>query len=258
MTILLYNQTYQKELKEQKLFKLKTMNTNSNKYTLIYSIVMVLVVAILLTVVALSLQPRQQQNIEVEKKRNILASLNIETTPSNAEELYKKYIVKEIAVNTNGDIIENVNAFTINLKEELKKDNKAQVLPVFIAKSDDGSAKYVFALQGKGLWGAIWGYISLKDDFKTVYGAYFAHASETPGLGAEIATPWYQKQFNGKVIFNENNEFVSIDVIKGGAGDNPSGVDAVSGGTITSKGLKNMLETCLSAYLNYINNNKKN
>ncbi|MCK9255174.1 MAG: NADH:ubiquinone reductase (Na(+)-transporting) subunit C [Bacteroidales bacterium] len=234
------------------------MDTNSNKYTLIYSVVMVFIVAVLLTLVALSLQPRQQQNIEIEKKRNILATLNIETNAKNAEELYEKFIVEEIAVNSLGQILENIDVFNIDMKAELRKDSKDQILPVFVAKTDDGNTQYIFAMSGKGLWGVIWGYVALKEDFTTIYGAYFDHASETPGLGAEIATKTYQNQFKDKVIFNENGDFVSIKVIKGGAGDNPSAVDAVSGGTITSNGLSDMLNTCLSAYLNFINENKNN
>lgn len=232
------------------------MNTNSNKYTFVYSVVMVVVIATLLTAVALSLQPRQQKNIELEKKKNILASLKIESTPETVEEIYKKYIVEEVAINTQGKMVEGIEAFKINLKDELKKSPDQQNWPLYIAKTDDGKTRYIFALYGKGLWGPIWGYISFNDDMNTVYGAYFDHKSETPGLGAEISTQWFQDMFSGKVIFNENGDFVSVDVIKGGAGNNISAVDAISGGTITSNGLRDMLKTCLSAYLIFIEENK--
>lgn len=228
------------------------MDTNSNKYTFIYAVVMVVVVAALLTFVALSLQPRQQKNIELEKKKNILAALNIESDPNNIEELYSKYIVKELTINTAGDSVDGIKAFDINLKDELKKNPETQSWPLYIAKTDDGESRYVFALYGKGLWGPIWGYISFNKDFNTVYGAYFDHKSETPGLGAEISTPDFQNQFHNKVIFNESGEFLSIDVVKGGVGNNPSKVDGISGGTITSNGLKDMLKKCISAYLKYI------
>lgn len=218
---------------------------------------MVVVVAALLTVVALSLQPKQQKNIELEKMKNILSSLNIESTPETVEDIYAKYIVDEYTINTSGEKVEGVEAFKINLKEQLKLSPEKQNWPLYVAKTDDGKTKYILGLYGKGLWGAIWGYISLNDDFTTVYGAYFDHKSETPGLGAEISTPFFQKQFPGKVIFNDEGKFVSISVIKGGAKGDPSGVDAISGGTITSNGVSDMLSTCISAYLKYFEKNKK-
>lgn len=235
----------------------KIMDTNSNKYTFIYSVVLVVVVAALLTIVSISLKPAQQKNIELEKKKNILSSLNVVSTPEDVEALYKKYIIENYTINTNGEKVEKVDAFKIVLKDELKKPPADQKWPVYIAKTDDGSTKYIFALYGKGLWGPLWGYIALNDDLNTVYGAYFDHKSETPGLGAEIATPKFQAQFVNKKIFNEKSEFVSVDVVKGGAGNSPYGVDAISGGTITSRGLRDMLKTCISAYLKFIDENKK-
>lgn len=232
------------------------MDTNSNKYTFIYSVIMVVVVAALLTIVALGLQPRQQKNIELEKKRNILSSLNIESTPEVVENLFDKYIIESFTINTAGEKVPEVEAFTINLKDELKKAPEVQSWPLYVAKIDDGSTKYIFALYGKGLWGPIWGYIAMNDDFTTVYGVYFDHKSETPGLGAEISTPTFQAKFVNKKIFDESGKFVSVDVVKGGAGDNMYAVDAVSGGTITSNGLRDMLKNCISAYLKFIDENK--
>ncbi|HRW22050.1 MAG TPA: NADH:ubiquinone reductase (Na(+)-transporting) subunit C, partial [Bacteroidales bacterium] len=115
--------------------------------------------------------------------------------------------------------------------------------------------KYIIPLSGKGLWGPIWGYIALNEDMTTVFGATFSHKSETPGLGAEIETDWYQQKFSEKKIFDENGDFVSIKVVKGGAPpDNIHGVDAISGGTITSNGLEDMLFDCLKLYEPYLNN----
>ena len=110
---------------------------------------------------------------------------------------------------------------------------------------------------GRGLWGPIWGYISLNDDFNTVFGASFAHKSETPGLGAEIASAEFQEQFKGKKIFKDKT-FVSISVVKGGAKpSDPYEVDAVSGGTITSQGLENMIKDCLEGYQAFLKNQKQ-
>lgn len=233
------------------------MDRNSNKYTFIYAIVMVIVVATILTVIAVSLQPFQRRNVELEKKKNILAAFNVESTPDNVESLYDKFIVETFAVDVNGEKIDGVDAFNVNLKDELKKDPANQQWPVYLAKTDDGEMKYIFPLYGKGLWGPIWGYIALNDDLIEVYGVNFDHKSETPGLGAEINTPAFQEQFKGKRIFNDVHEFVSIDVIKTDASSNDYAVDAISGGTITSYGLRDMINTCLSAYLNYIEKNKK-
>ncbi len=118
----------------------------------------------------------------------------------------------------------------------------------------------IFPLRGKGLWGPIWGYISLESDFNTIYGASFDHKAETPGLGAEISTKVFQAQFVGKKIYAGEN-LVSITVIKGSEvpKDGPEyGVDGISGGTITSKALQQMLFDCLSGYENFLNSKKQN
>ena len=103
----------------------------------------------------------------------------------------------------------------------------------------------------KGLWGPIWGFISLEEDLNKVYGAVFDHKSETPGLGAEINRPFFEDPFTGKTIF-EGEDFVSIKVVKGGAKDGDMhAVDGISGGTITSDGVSDMLYERLSMYLPY-------
>jgi Na+-transporting NADH:ubiquinone oxidoreductase subunit C len=233
------------------------MDRNSNKYTFIYSIIMVVVVATILTLVAVSLKPAQKKNIELEKKKNILSALNIESTTDNVESLYDKYIIENYAINIIGEKLEGVDAFNIKLKDELRKSDSEQQWPVYVAKTDKGEMKYIFPLYGKGLWGPIWGYFALNEDLNTVFGVNFDHKSETPGLGAEINTKKFQSQFSGKQIFDEKGEFVSIDVLKIETSDNSHAVDAISGGTITSNGLADMIENCVSAYLNYIEINKK-
>jgi Na+-transporting NADH:ubiquinone oxidoreductase subunit C len=218
---------------------------------------MVIVVATILTFVAVSLQPFQKKNVELEKKKNVLAAFNVESNPDNVESLYKEIIVEVFAINVEGEKLDNVDAFKINLKDELRKPPADQQWPIYVAKTQDGDLKYIFPLYGKGLWGPLWGYISFYEDLNHVFGVYFDHKSETPGLGAEISTAEFQKEFIDKSIFDENGNFVSIDLIKTDASDNNHAVDAVSGGTITSHGLRDMLKTCLSAYLKFIENNKK-
>ena len=232
------------------------MNRNSNSYTLIFSVIMVVAVASILTFVAVSLQPPQKKNLDIEKKRNILAALNIVTNTDNAVELFDSHVIESFAINIKGERISDINAFDIDLKKELKKDSDKQVWPVYICETDDDGRKYLFALYGKGLWGPIWGYISLNEDLNSVYGVYFDHKSETPGLGAEISTTEFQDQFRDKEIFDTDDKFVSIDVVKSGVADNSHAVDAISGGTITSNGLRDMIKTCMTAYLSFIEKNK--
>lgn len=228
------------------------MKNFSNTYIFTFSIIMVVVVALLLSMAAMQLKPFQDKNVEVEKKQNILASIRIKSTVKDAVELYSKYITDSYVLNNKGEKQEDVDAFTVELKNELSKPAAERMLPVYVGTLDDKTNAYVMPLRGKGLWGPIWGYISLQPDFNTVYGAVFDHQGETPGLGAEISTNWFQEPFFGKTIFKDSTEFVSIKVLKGGAKkDDPHAVDAISGGTITSKALEAMLDSCLIQYKPY-------
>lgn len=230
----------------------------SNRYILIYSAVMVIIVAVALTFVAVLLKPAQLNNIRVEKMQNILKSVHIESTPKNAEELYKKYIKESFVLSTKGKLINNIKAFDVDLYIEMKKKNEERNLPVFVCTKDDNSRYFIIPVRGKGLWGPIWGYVSLKDDLNTIEGTMFDHKGETPGLGAEINTPNFQDQFIGKTIFDEKENFVSVNVIKGGAKpDDKHGVDAISGGTITSKGLEDMMRDGMNSYVSYFKEQMK-
>lgn len=234
------------------------MKNFSNTYIFIFSVVMVVLVALLLSMAAMQLKPAQDKNIEQEKKQNILASIRIKATREEAVDLYAKYITETYVINSNGEKIDGVDAFKVELKNELGKPAAERNLPVFVGTLDDGSKVYVMPLRGKGLWGPIWGYISLKPDMNTIYGAIFDHQGETPGLGAEISTSWFQEEFYDKQIFNESNDFVSVKVLKGGAPDGDKhAVDAISGGTITSKALEAMVDSCLVVYKTYYIQNRQ-
>tara|TARA_B100000927_G_scaffold291658_1_gene295291 strand:- start:1962 stop:2675 length:714 start_codon:yes stop_codon:yes gene_type:complete len=230
------------------------MNVEKNSYTFIFATIMVLVVAALLATTAISLKPYQETNVALEKKQNILSSIGVNIERNMADKEYSKYIIEELVLNNKGEKIEGI-AFDIDLAKELKKEPENQLLPLFIAQTKNGK-KYIIPLRGKGLWGPIWGFMALNDDLNTVYGAVFDHKSETPGLGAEINQyELFQKQFEGKEISN-GNELVSITVIKGGAPDGDKhGVDGISGGTITSDGVTDMLLERLTMYEPYFNNN---
>lgn len=231
------------------------MDRNSNSYTFIYAAVMVILVAAILASVAMALRPLQNKNYEIEKKQNILASVNIQTTAADAEEIFAENIRNMYVVNSNGEQVDG-DAFSIDLKKEYAKPVEEQKLPVFEFESDEG-LKYIFPMRGSGLWGPIWGYVSLNQNMNTIYGANFDHEGETPGLGAEISTDWFQEEFKGKEIFNDSGELVSITVTKPGQeAPEQHAVDGISGGTITSKGLQQMLMDDFSKYKAFLNKKK--
>ena len=225
------------------------MDINKNSYTVFFASIMVIIVAAALAYAAIGLKPFQDSNIVVEKKQNILSSVGITIDRENAQAKYSEYIKSEIVLNNKGEEVEG-SAFDIDLSKEMKKDVNTQLLPLFISQID-GATSYIIPLRGKGLWGPIWGFIALKDDLTTVYGAVFDHKGETPGLGAEINQPFFQEPFAGKTIF-EGLNFTSIKVVKVGysKGDMHA-VDGISGGTITSDGVTDMLSERLSMYLAY-------
>ena len=233
------------------------MKEFSNKYIFIFSSVMVIVVATLLSLAATLFQPRQQKNLEIEKKKSMLQSIGIPSTRETTEGLYDKYIKRSFVLNSKGEVVPGVDAFNVVLNVEQKKPLDQQYLPVFDATPDDGEKVIIIPVEGKGLWGPIYGYISLKSDMNTIYGVTFDHKGETPGLGAEINTPKFESMFPGKKLY-EADKFVSIGVLKGGARpDDPHNVDAISGGTITSKGLQKMLLDCIGKYNDYLLKNRK-
>ena len=173
------------------------MNKQGNTYTIIYTSVMVIAVAFILAFAAIGLKPAQERNIAIDKMSQILNSVNIASTPENAQELYGKYIDDSFIINSKGELAKG-ESFSINIADQLKLPENRQTLPVFIYTDNNESPKYIIPLSGSGLWGPIWGYISVENDGNTVYGAYFAHQGETPGLGAEIEKPQFQEQFQGK------------------------------------------------------------
>lgn len=232
------------------------MNKNSNAYTFIFAIIIVTIIAGLLAFTATSLKPLQDTNVKAEKMQNILGTIGVsDVSREEAEAEFNKYIKEQLALTNDGKVDENTNAFNIGLKNEVKKEDDEQRYPLYIAEKD-GETFYIVPLYGAGLWDAIWGYIALASDKNTIVGANFDHKGETPGLGAEITTDWFQAQFKGKKILDESNNFVSVTAVKGGArvGDE-HGVDAISGGTITSDGVSNMIDERLSHYLPYFKNN---
>lgn len=209
---------------------------NSNAYIVFYSTVMVIIVAVLLAFTSLSLKERQEANELNEKKDAIVASMGL------AKGTYDS-VIDAYVVNKEGEVI-NTTATPLKKLFDLPASFAAGEYPVFENKT---TGEVVLPLTGKGLWDDIWGYIALGADMNTIKGAIFDHAGETPGLGAEIATPKYQAQFQGQTIY-EGEQLVGINVVKGGAQGAAHSVDAVTGGTKTSDGLENMIKDCLKCY----------
>lgn len=225
------------------------MDVNKNSYTFIFAAVMVVVVAAILSLAATSLKPFQEKNITLEKKQSILKSIGVEVSRDEADEAYEEFIVNSMVLR-NGEVVDDQVAFNVDLSKEMDKTLTERYAPMYVANKE-GETYYVLPLRGKGLWGPIWGYLALEKDVNTVYGAIFDHKAETPGLGAEISTPIFMDQFQGKKILNENREFVSIEVRKGNAtGDYE--VDGISGGTITSVGVQDMIDNSVRAYVDFL------
>lgn len=230
---------------------------NSNSFTFIFSTVLVVVVGSLLAVTYLALKPAYDENIRREKMQNILASMDVEVDRDAAPAKYAELVKETLLVDAQGQPVEG-DAFSLDVLKQYK-DWKAGVLkaedlkyPVYKANKD-GELLYVLPMMGTGLWGPVWGYLSVKDDGRTIFGSTFDHKGETPGLGAEIATPLFEEPFKGKTITEEDGTYTGIKVYKGGTGTtDPHGVDGISGGTITSQGVDEMLMRTLAIYDVYL------
>ena len=237
------------------------MNTNSNSYTIIYASVMVVIVAFLLAFVSSALKPTQDKNVELDKKKQILAALNIRDLADNTavEAKYEEVIVADQIVKADGAIVKDGAAkdedgFKVNNKE-ISEEN----LPIYVCNVN-GETKYVIPMSGRGLWGGLWGYVAVNNDFQTVFGAYFSHESETAGLGSLIADLPFQEKFIGKHIFTaENTDKVELTVVKKGKVEADKAdyqVDGLTGATLTTNGVAEMVNSGLQKYVGFFNANK--
>ena len=229
------------------------MYTNSNSYTIIYASVMVVIVAFVLAFTSASLKSTQNKNVELDKMKQILHALNVDTKGQDAEKVYKQYVKADQIMNATGEVVAETGGFKIELKSELAKPLEKRQLALYVCEVD-GKTKYVLPLYGAGLWGPIWGYVGLNEDKNSVFGVYFSHQGETPGLGAEITTADFQNQFLGKHVLKEGA--VALGVEKNGKVTEPDyQVEGISGGTITSKGVDAMLKSCLGQYNIFLTTN---
>jgi Na+-transporting NADH:ubiquinone oxidoreductase subunit C len=211
------------------------MNKNSNTYIITYATIMVVVVATVLAIAAMVLQPIQNANIELETKGAILSAAGVNVPTEEVEAAYKANITELSVTSADGG-----------------------TLPLYESKAG-GRHLYIIPVSGSGLWGPIWGYVAVEGDWDTIAGVVFDHKGETPGLGAEITTPKFTDQFVGKKLFN-GGELVGISVLKGAGSSrgNDHAVDAISGGTITSRAVETMIRTTFGEYKSYIEKQRSN
>lgn len=244
------------------------INKNSNGFTFGFAIGMVVIVGAILAITAMALKEPQTENVKREKMQNILTAIQVEVSRDEAPAQFEKYVKERITISHDGKVLNTktgaINAtdkqdpFNVDVKKEFKgiSDASARNYPYFVCEKD-GETFYVIPMVGNGLWGPIWGYVSLKDDYNTIFGASFDHKTETPGLGAEIREGWFSGNFIEKQILDENGNYVSVDVVKGGAPQGDiHGVDAITGGTITSDGVGEMVDRTLKVYSDYFTKNK--
>ena len=231
----------------------KGLNTNSNSYTIIYSIIIVVLVAFLLAFVFQALKPMQDANVALDKKKQILNSLNIrDLNNEEAAAKYQEVVLADEIIDEQGNVLEKGEQGGENYGFKLNSaDFKNGKLALFVCKVD-GQTKYVIPVYGMGLWGAINGYIAINADKSTVFGTYFDHESETAGLGAEIKdNRAWQNQFQGKKLFAQDPQKIALAVSKK-VEDPSTQVDGITGATLTSNGVTEMLQTCLGAYMNFL------
>ena len=228
--------------------------TDSNSYIIIYSCLMVVIVAFLLAFVSSSLKPAQDVNVALDKKKQILAALNIRHLDNKQSAAkYNEVVEADAIINIDGNYIEKGTqggekaGFRLNSADY--KNGKLAVYECNVG----GERKYVVPVFGQGLWGPIWGYIAVNADGNTRYGAYFSHEGETAGLGAEIKdSQTWQEQFKRKTIYDAVGKTI-LKVLKKSEVRNPqSEVDAVTGATLTSVGVSDMLQEGFSKYQKYL------
>lgn len=215
----------------------------------------------LLALAAEGLKEKQQANIALEQKQNILSTVMELKEGDNIEAIYAKR-VNAFVINYQGEVQEGLKPADVTVAVEYKKPPRERLLPVYEFKSESDPDKVesvVFPAYGYGLWNNIWGFVALGSDLNTVQGVSFQHAGETPGLGARIDTDEIEARYEGKEIYEEG-KLVSVTMMKGEGNDysdDPHKVDGMSGATLTAKGVNSMLKDYLSCYTNFIKKNRK-
>jgi Na+-transporting NADH:ubiquinone oxidoreductase subunit C len=226
----------------------------SNGFTFHFSIVMVVVIGTLLALVSMGLKEKQDQNALNKKRMDILGAIQVESSRDNASEIFDQYVKDAYVIDSEGKRVDGgVGAFDVDIQKDYRDNTLAETdkkFPIYVCEKD-GKALYVIPMVGKGLWGPVWGFVAVENDYKTIYGVKFDHKSETPGLGAEINTAEFQDRFN-KVYGKRSIDYTAkkhFEVLKGGSkpiAENQ--IDGITGGTITSKGVEEMIDRTFKIY----------
>jgi Na+-transporting NADH:ubiquinone oxidoreductase subunit C len=241
---------------------MSTKRTDSNSYTIIFSVIMVVVVGSLLAFFANFTKDLRVKNDQVKAQIDILSAIGVAADRSNATEMFTQYI-KQQKVIAGTEVSDDEKAYLIDVKKEMDAAKKGNVqrLPLFVAEKD-GKTLYILPVRGNGLWDAIWGYIAINDDLKTINGVYFDHKAETPGLGANITESFFTDDFKGEYLYDASGTFKGIEISKSNGDPNnedktDNQVDAISGATITGNGVGAMINSGIRAYLPYFETLKK-
>ncbi|MBL1280704.1 MAG: NADH:ubiquinone reductase (Na(+)-transporting) subunit C [Fluviicola sp.] len=243
------------------------INKDSNVYTIGFAVALVVVVGTILAMLSIGLKPMQKQNEVVKKKMDILSAMLTEMemeniSRKNASDEFDKYVdlSKAVVLDMNGELKDGKEAFEVDIRKERRDKNLAEAdknYPLFICEKE-GKTMFVIPIVGNGLWGPIWGNISVGEDMRTILGASFGHKGETPGLGAEITQAFFVNRWLGEEISDENGEATKFEIVKNSSGSEPKKVDGITGGTITSVGVQEMVNRCLKPYVSYFNKLKSN
>jgi Na+-transporting NADH:ubiquinone oxidoreductase subunit C len=244
----------------------------SNLYIIVFSAILTIVLGGLLSLANQGLKPRQQRSVELDTKKKILGAVT-DLKGKKGHELIALHgeTIESIVVNLDGEIVEkdekgaDIIAEKVDIAKNFKLAPEDRLYPVFKyhqAGNKDVVESYIFPVYGKGLWGPIWGFIALETDLNTLKGTSFDHKTETPGLGARITSTEVSSRYNGKKLFDESGNLISISMLKGE--NNPPSVlddhhvDGMSGATLTANGMNDMFENYFTYYQAYINKIKKN
>ena len=239
----------------------------SNLYVIVFSAILTVVLGGLLSLANQGLKPMQQRSVELDTKKKILGAVT-DLKGKKGNEVIELYgqTIESIVVDLNGEIVEKdekgaaIIAENVDVAKNFKKAPEDRLYPVFkYHKAGDKNEvqSYIFPVYGRGLWGPIWGFIALETDLNTLKGTSFDHKTETPGLGARITSNEVSGRYNGKKLFDENGNLISISMLKGE--NNPAKVldehhvDGMSGATLTANGMNEMLESYFTYYRAYIN-----
>ena len=231
----------------------------STNYIVIFILILTSTVAVALTGLRQVTKSKADLNEEIFEKRAILSAVEDHLPDDQkVKDLSDEQVlnifndIEQVTLDMSGNVVEDVKAEDVDMARERKKPESERLLPLFIYEHE-GEKYYILTIRGNGLWDEIWGNIALESDLTTITGAAFDHKAETPGLGAEIKdNPSFAGAFKGKKIYKDG-EYVSVTVRKGGAKNPVHEIDAISGATVTSDGVTEMLRRGIKYYEPYFN-----